>query len=216
MAHSPPKHSGSRYPRSSPVHSISHCGCPTLPWYDMVPCPRRPQHNCCCAHRRCLCFGLHPNWSTEFLRYSYQVKIIYITLLLPTADFAVRVGLALLILVLVQVVVGATAHRTKAIPSLTSRFPTLTGKSPLRFVHIALGLVILCLGLYQVHEGFEEYPANSDGGQAIPGGVYVVYYIIVAIIAVTYVGGWVREALGMNRLERSQRNSLIEKDISQN
>ena len=103
-----------------------------------------------------------------------------------------RCGLALLILVLIQVFLGALAHRTKAAPSASSRFPTLSGKSPVRLVHIPLGLVILGLGFYQVHLGFYEYPLYSDGGQQVPHGVFVVYYIIISLVAASYVAGWVK------------------------
>ncbi|KAL8276339.1 hypothetical protein RQP46_011264 [Phenoliferia psychrophenolica] len=110
-----------------------------------------------------------------------------------------RIGIALLVLILVQVVFGAFAHRTKASPHPSSRLPTLSGKSPVRLVHIVLGVTILGLGLYQVHEGLEEYPDNSDGGETVPRGVFIVYYILISIIAASYLAGWIKEFLGKNQ-----------------
>ncbi|KAK4704881.1 hypothetical protein P7C70_g1329, partial [Phenoliferia sp. Uapishka_3] len=114
-------------------------------------------------------------------------------------DTHTQVGLSLLVLVLVQVVFGALAHRTKSEANPDARFPTLSGKSPIRLGHMLMGLAILGLGLAQVYLGMEEYPANSDGMETVARGVFIVYYVLVAIISVMYIGGWVKEFFGGNR-----------------
>ena len=45
-------------------------------------------------------------------------------------------------------------------------------------------------------------------------GAYIVYYILVAIIAASYVGGWVKEFLGGNRPAGLDHNG-VEKVPSQ-
>ncbi|KAK4704510.1 hypothetical protein P7C70_g1704, partial [Phenoliferia sp. Uapishka_3] len=114
-------------------------------------------------------------------------------------DTHTKVGLALLILVLVQVVLGSVAKATKSDPNNHSRLPTLSRKSPIRLVHIVVGLATLGLGLAQPWLGFHEYPGNSDGGQSVARGVFIVYYILIALIAFLYLMGWVKEAMGRNR-----------------
>ncbi|KAK4703774.1 hypothetical protein P7C70_g2437, partial [Phenoliferia sp. Uapishka_3] len=116
-------------------------------------------------------------------------------------DTHTKVGLALLILILIQVVFGALAHRIHIVPNPNARFPTLSGKGPIRLGHIVMGLAILGLGFAQIHLGFDEYPLKSDGGQDVPHGVYIVFYIIIALVAASYLGGWVREFLGGNKPE---------------
>ncbi|KAL8292516.1 hypothetical protein RQP46_001128 [Phenoliferia psychrophenolica] len=128
-------------------------------------------------------------------------------------DTHTKCGLALLILVLLQVLLGSVAHRVKASPSPTARFPTLSGKSPVRLVHIVLGIAIIALGFFQIHEGFEEYPLYSTGGESVPMGAYIVYYILIALIAAAYLAGWIKEGLGMNAPAHSGSN--VEKVSSQ-
>ncbi|KAL8276340.1 hypothetical protein RQP46_011265 [Phenoliferia psychrophenolica] len=120
----------------------------------------------------------------------------------------IRIGIVLLVLILVQVGVGAFAHRTKSTPHPSSRLPTLSGKSPVRLVHIVLGLSILGLGLYQIYSGFDEFSGNSDGGDVVPHGVYILYYVLVTIIAVSYVAGWVKEFVGWNKAGETEDRGL--------
>ncbi|KAK4704883.1 hypothetical protein P7C70_g1328, partial [Phenoliferia sp. Uapishka_3] len=110
-----------------------------------------------------------------------------------------RVGLALFILILCQLLFGVVAHRTSAKPDPNVRLPTLSEKSPMRIIHIVSGLAILGLGLANVHRGLEEYEEQSDGRETIARGVFIVYFVIVAVIAALYAGGWVNEFLGGNR-----------------
>ncbi|KAL8283624.1 hypothetical protein RQP46_005419 [Phenoliferia psychrophenolica] len=109
------------------------------------------------------------------------------------------VGLALLVLVLVQLALGALAHWTKASPRKNARVPTLSGKHPYRLGHIFLGIAIFALGLFEVHEGVDEYSRRSDGAESVPLGVFIVYYILIGLIAACYVSGWMMEGLGWNR-----------------
>ncbi|KAI5478611.1 hypothetical protein MNV49_004753 [Pseudohyphozyma bogoriensis] len=112
-------------------------------------------------------------------------------------DTHTRLGLALFLLVIVQVAVGTLAHTVHIPTSEISRVPSLsgkfTGKGLVRIFHIILGITIVVLGFVQVKLGFEEYEEKSDGGHETPMGVKVVFWVLVGVEAFLYVGGWVRE-----------------------
>jgi hypothetical protein len=120
----------------------------------------------------------------------------------PLTSTLSSVGLGLLILVLAQVTLGALAHRVPSgTPSVNARLPTLSNKPLVRLVHIIAGIFITGLGLIQVRLGITEYPEFSDGGENVPVGVIVVYWILVAGIVVSYVFGWFRDNKGARKEE---------------
>lgn len=130
---------------------------------------------------------------------------------------------------------GATNDVSDAVQPMRRVLPTLTtpGKSPVRLVsplipsnflpqkltnslcsqfHIALGLLILALGWINVNEGFEQWPLYSDAKTNVPKGVIVVYAILVAIWALAYVAGWVKEFLSSRKIvarEHSEEKSAL-------
>ncbi|SCV69608.1 BQ2448_2628 [Microbotryum intermedium] len=119
------------------------------------------------------------------------------------------VGLAIFIIILVQAGLGYGAHLTRR-PDLASgaRLPTLTGKSPVRHVHNLLGLALIALAFFNVHEGFERWPLDSDAASAVPKAVTVVYWILLGVGAGLYVLGWLFEVLGKSNHQalRSDEN----------
>lgn len=110
-------------------------------------------------------------------------------------------GLALLILVILQVTLGAVSHRVPA-PKREdvrhARFPTLSRKSPVRILHICLGIAITVAGFTQVRLGFREFRMYSDGQTHVPHGVVIVFWVLAALVAVLYLGGWVLEGFKPN------------------
>lgn len=122
-------------------------------------------------------------------------------------DSHTRLGLTLLILVLVQVTLGALAHRVASpAPSPTSKLPTLSNKPLIRLIHIVLGITITGLGLIQVRLGMSQYPEKSDGGEGTPVGVIVVYWLLVAAIVISYLYGWASDG---KRTVRSQEGPVV-------
>lgn len=124
-----------------------------------------------------------------------------------------KVGLALLIIVVLQVALGAIAHKSRADrPAFETRVPTLTSKSPLRLLHIPLGLGIVGLGFFQVNEGFDEWESSSDRSSEVPNSVRIVFWIVLGVVAAAYVIGWLLEVLG--RLNRPRADSFDEREMS--
>ncbi|KAM0749069.1 hypothetical protein T439DRAFT_61032 [Meredithblackwellia eburnea MCA 4105] len=116
-------------------------------------------------------------------------------------DTHTRLGLSIFIIVLIQVGLGAFAHSTPGTPAnSTSRLPTLhRAKSPVRLLHIFIGIAILALGFAQVHLGFDEWQTESDELTRVPKGVRVVYWILVGVTSAAWGLGWTLEARGGNR-----------------
>jgi len=108
---------------------------------------------------------------------------------------------SLFILVLVQVIGGAFAHRIRCERDavLHSVLPTLTGKSPVRLAHIFLGITITVLGIAQVNMGFDQWNQQNSIGKSVPRGVKIVYWVLVGVIASTYIAGWALEIAGTKR-----------------
>ncbi|KDE08177.1 hypothetical protein MVLG_01656 [Microbotryum lychnidis-dioicae p1A1 Lamole] len=120
------------------------------------------------------------------------------------------VGLAIFIIILVQAGLGYGAHLTRR-PDLASgaRLPTLTGKSPVRHVHALLGLALIALGYYNVHEGFEQWTLDSDAATKVPKAVTVIYWILLGVGAGLYVLGWVFEGLGKSNHQALRSNENL-------
>ena len=125
-----------------------------------------------------------------------------------------KVGLAIFIIVIIQVLLGAVAHKSRlSMPSPTTRVPTLASKSPIRLVHIVFGLATIALSFYQVHSGFEEWETSSDEQTAVPNAVKIVFWILLGVFAAAYLIGWLLEILG--RLNRPRAGSLDGQEMSQ-
>ncbi|BGP47450.1 hypothetical protein JCM10450v2_003302 [Rhodotorula kratochvilovae] len=121
-------------------------------------------------------------------------------------DFHRRLGLALLILVLLQALLGYGAHLTRSTP-LTSSRPSLLlhADSPApartrthgvpRLAHVLLGLTLVALGWAQVASGlYLEWPRFVSGAGLegpVPRGVKVVFLVLVGVWIATYLGAWV-------------------------
>ncbi|BGP39353.1 hypothetical protein JCM10449v2_003291 [Rhodotorula kratochvilovae] len=121
-------------------------------------------------------------------------------------DFHCRLGLALLILVVLQALLGYGAHLTRPTP-LTSSRPSLrphaSSSAPARtrtrgvprLAHILLGLTLVALGWAQVASGlYREWPRYVSGtglDGLVPRWVTIVFWVLVGVWIVTYLGTWV-------------------------
>ncbi|GAA5925953.1 hypothetical protein JCM3775_005160 [Rhodotorula graminis] len=119
-------------------------------------------------------------------------------------DFHHKLGLALLILVLAQSLLGLAAHFTRHTP-LTSSRPSL--RPPVtapavkphgrtfgvpRLVHVVLGLVTITLGWVQVGNGLLiEWDANLPGAGTVPRGVKIAFWVLLGLWIASYVVAWV-------------------------
>ncbi|KAJ7696770.1 hypothetical protein B0H17DRAFT_1053001 [Mycena rosella] len=99
----------------------------------------------------------------------------------PKADPHHDIGLAIIVLFLLQFLLGVVAHFThSAGPSSSdSAFPTLTTpKSPLRHLHVIFGIVMTALLYAGVKTGMDEWDMVSDMATLVPKGIVVVYWVI--------------------------------------
>ncbi|BGO98767.1 hypothetical protein NBRC10513v2_003162 [Rhodotorula toruloides] len=111
------------------------------------------------------------------------------------ADLHQRLGLVLFLLVVLQLLLGYLAHFT--LPSaLTSCSPSLSRPRPsfARAIHILLGLTILALGWVQIHTGIKkggEWYRATLGMEEVPRAVRGVFWTLVGLFVLAYVGEWV-------------------------
>ncbi|GAA5875775.1 hypothetical protein JCM1840_003513 [Sporobolomyces johnsonii] len=107
-----------------------------------------------------------------------------------------QLGIALFILyVVVQPGLGYLGHRYAGPSPITSARPAFAqpAPSPIRLLHVVLGVVILALGWWQVWSGLNtEWQTGSDRQDEVPLGAKVVFWIVVGSVAVLYLGWWVR------------------------
>lgn len=133
-----------------------------------------------------------------------------------------RLGLALLILVVLQSLLGVFSHKTKSAATATtsgssspSTFippsssltpmsplwlrPTITRhSSPFRLAHIVVGLLTALLGMYQVKTGIHKWRQST-----LPSGVKAGFWVIVAVEGAAYLGGWAWELTAVARREKA-------------
>lgn len=128
----------------------------------------------------------------------------------------IRTGLALLLMVIVQVILGSVAHlfMKPVAPSATARFPTLSNKSIIRLSHIALGITISITGFFQTRSGLDEWYTQSDAGTEVPKVVSVLMWIVVVFVSIAYIAGWVMEGMGRlnNKRYISETSSASEEE----
>ncbi|GAA5994551.1 cytochrome b561 domain-containing protein [Rhodotorula paludigena] len=132
-------------------------------------------------------------------------------------DFHKRLGLALFLLVLVQALLGFLAHRT--MPTLlTSSCPSFRSapadpahprriRTPLpRISHILVGLVTVALGWTQLASGIDgEWQSGSDAQSAVPRGVWIVFWALVALWIAAYLAAWVWGVVGKKGARAAQQ-----------
>lgn len=125
-----------------------------------------------------------------------------------------RVGAVLFVLVAAQVTLGYFSHRISA-PRREdvrhARLPTLYRKSPVRLIHIFLGVFITLLGFAQIRLGLSEFTLTSDGQYAIPTWAIGVFWGIVIAVILLYAVGWWVEARGRRQTSSLYDNTGIEK-----
>ncbi|KAJ7052287.1 hypothetical protein C8F01DRAFT_1171586 [Mycena amicta] len=130
----------------------------------------------------------------------------------PKADPHHDLGLAILILFLLQFFLGIAAHYShSAGPAGAQKgaaFPTLTTpKHILRHVHVVCGVVMTALLYAGVKTGMDEWDMVSDMGTRVPEGIVVVYWLLFGIEVAVYLFGWVLEPI---RAKTMSRTSSIE------
>lgn len=85
-----------------------------------------------------------------------------------------QLGLAMVILLIVQVALGAAAHGMRS----------KTGKRYIGFAHIPLGLILFGLSPYQIHLGFDTWD------WAPPAYASYIIYAWSALMAILYIAGF--------------------------
>ncbi|TFK44663.1 hypothetical protein BDQ12DRAFT_695097 [Crucibulum laeve] len=92
-----------------------------------------------------------------------------------------RWGIGIFILYLIQCALGAVIHFVK--PKQRLRRP------PQNYIHAVFGLLIISLGLYQVHSGYDDEWPKTTGRGNLPKGVNVIFWIWVALLPLSYLAG---------------------------
>ena len=112
-------------------------------------------------------------------------------------------GLALFIMVLIQIVLGTIAHFFK---HRSLEKGSVGGRSPLRLLHVIMGLAIVALGWVTVYEGiWVEWPLFTSG--PANKGYKIGYAVIVGVASALYLGGLIL-------LPRQLRAEKEERDVS--
>ncbi|KAJ7439996.1 hypothetical protein FB451DRAFT_1106906 [Mycena latifolia] len=116
----------------------------------------------------------------------------------PKADPHHDLGLAIIVLFLLQFFLGIVAHYTHSERpgSSDSAFPTLTTpKSPLRHLHVIFGIVMTALLYAGVKTGMDEWDMVSDMETLVPQGIVVTYWVLFGLAVAAYLFGWVLEPI---------------------
>ncbi|KAF9789870.1 CBD9-like protein [Thelephora terrestris] len=93
-----------------------------------------------------------------------------------------RLGLALFVLYVIQVLLGNIIHRFKPKSSLRRR-------PAQNYFHVFLGIVIISASFFQVHTGYkDEFPLYTDQGP-LPHAADIIFYVWVVLIPVLYLAG---------------------------
>lgn len=125
------------------------------------------------------------------------------TLVRATSSY-IELGLAAFVLVVVQAVGGYLAHYSRRpTPGFDAKilsshehlvshgFPT--ARSPIRYLHIVLGILVLTTLYVQVYTGFNEWETTSDAGTVVPNSIKAIYWVLLGLAIAGYIGGWVLE-----------------------
>lgn len=80
-------------------------------------------------------------------------------------------------------------------------------RTPLpRISHLLLGLVTVALGWTQLASGIDgEWQSGSDAQSAIPRGVWIIFWVLVALWIAAYVGAWVWGVVGKKGARAAQQ-----------
>ncbi|KAJ7207613.1 hypothetical protein GGX14DRAFT_635714 [Mycena pura] len=131
----------------------------------------------------------------------------------PKMDPHHDLGLAVLVLFLLQFVLGIGAHYTHSASPAHAKdpaFPTMTTpKSALRHLHVVCGVVMTALLYAGVKTGMDEWDMVSDMGTLVPQPVVVLYWVIFGFEVAAYFFGWVMEPI---RASRSRPSSIDERE----
>ncbi|THH03409.1 hypothetical protein EW145_g6277 [Phellinidium pouzarii] len=111
-----------------------------------------------------------------------------------------RIGLALLLLYLVQVFLGTIIHFFKSPRSFSGRRP------PQNYIHAIIGLTTIALAFYQVHLGIKtEWVEGTGDGTVVPQSALNAWIALIVIFWVLYAAGlallprqYAREEAGRN------------------
>lgn len=99
-----------------------------------------------------------------------------------------RLSLIIFALLLCQLAIGVTAHRSPAYHNQAAQsddnsiaLASIKGKPLIRICHIALGLGITILGWAQIRLGLEEWVQGSDSGRNVPPVVVIIFWILIGV-----------------------------------
>jgi len=117
-------------------------------------------------------------------------------------DIHQKIGLALIILYVLQLTIGALVHYFK--------FPTTFRghRPPHSYFHVFFGLVIIILAQYQVHYGlYTEWDTATGGTHQVPNSAKNAWLALVVVF-------WVLYGLGMGLIPRQFKQESESRDAA--
>nr|XP_019012657.1 uncharacterized protein I206_02152 [Kwoniella pini CBS 10737]OCF51438.1 hypothetical protein I206_02152 [Kwoniella pini CBS 10737] len=117
-----------------------------------------------------------------------------------------KLGLTLFILAIIQTLLGILTHWWQP----KHKFQTSSGRGPVNFLHILLGITIVGVGFGTVWWGIDEEWENWSGTGKPNVGWKVGWGLVVAITALTYLGGlyFIPRQLKMEKERREWASNL--------
>ncbi|KAH0589462.1 hypothetical protein H2248_005210 [Termitomyces sp. 'cryptogamus'] len=113
-----------------------------------------------------------------------------------------RLGVAIFVLYISQVVLGAAIHWIK--PRNSARRPTQN------YAHAVFGLLIIAIAMFQVHDGFTSEWQRTTGREGLSGSVIIFYYVWIGLITVSYSIGLVLLPKQFRQEKQPKRFSMSE------
>lgn len=110
-----------------------------------------------------------------------------------------KIGQILLALYLVQCALGAFIHFVK--------IKVLFNRPPQNYIHALLGLTILGLAFYQARLGFTQEWPNATGRPPVSNAVSIAWIVLLAMVAVAYIGGLAYLPRQYRQEKQSRRHS---------
>lgn len=123
----------------------------------------------------------------------------------PKKDPHHDIGLAIMILFLLQFFLGVVAHYTHS--EGPGKYTLTTPKSPIRHLHVVFGIIITALLYAGVKTGMDEWDMVSDMGTLVPKGIVVTYWVLFGLAVAAYLFGWILEPIRANSRENSVADS---------
>lgn len=90
---------------------------------------------------------------------------------------------------------------------LSDGFPH--SRSPLRYLHIVFGILVLTTLYVQLWTGYNEWAVASTAATYVPRGVRILYWVLIGIAVGGYIVGWLMEIRNRKKYGRDVNDGLM-------